>query len=338
MNNQIENKAVKGDASERPLVTFALFAYNQEKYIREAVVSALAQTYQPLEIILSDDSSRDSTFEIMQEITNGYTGPHQIVLNKNENNLGIGDHINKVMSIAQGELIVVAAGDDVSLPHRVERVVSCWLASDKQSHSIYSSVINIDKDGRELGRHTLTNRFNNKSALEIAAGNPWVLGASHAWSQRVFSEFGTLMPSVVHEDRVIPFRSILLGKVSLIEEPLVKYRVDVGISSGYSTVKSVDDELRIIERYIQDFRQKIQDSISLGRDDLVPTLNARLRRLEIAALIGKRETNAFDLITYSIKNKVSFFYTIKQLLKYRVPGIYWYLSNYRWPRRKNRSI
>lgn len=39
---------------EKPLVTFALFAYNQESCIREAVEGALAQDYENLEIILSD--------------------------------------------------------------------------------------------------------------------------------------------------------------------------------------------------------------------------------------------------------------------------------------------
>ena len=52
--------------SERPLVTFALFAYNQEKYIREAVEGAFSQTYQRMEIILSDDCSTDSTFDILK--------------------------------------------------------------------------------------------------------------------------------------------------------------------------------------------------------------------------------------------------------------------------------
>jgi glycosyltransferase involved in cell wall biosynthesis len=54
--------------TDRSLVTFALFAYNQEKYIREAVEGALAQTYEPLEIILSDDCSSDRTFETMREM------------------------------------------------------------------------------------------------------------------------------------------------------------------------------------------------------------------------------------------------------------------------------
>jgi glycosyltransferase involved in cell wall biosynthesis len=43
------------NATDRPLVTFALFSYKQEHYIREAIEAAFAQAYQPLEIILSDN-------------------------------------------------------------------------------------------------------------------------------------------------------------------------------------------------------------------------------------------------------------------------------------------
>jgi len=49
-------------------VTFALFAYNQEKYIREEVEGAFSQTYQPLEIIWSDDCSSDRTFAPAAEL------------------------------------------------------------------------------------------------------------------------------------------------------------------------------------------------------------------------------------------------------------------------------
>ena len=69
---------------ERPLVTFALFAYNQEKYIREAVEGTLAQVYDPLQIILSDGCSSDRTFEIIQEIAASYAEPHRLILNRNE--------------------------------------------------------------------------------------------------------------------------------------------------------------------------------------------------------------------------------------------------------------
>ena len=105
--------------TSRPLVTFALVAYNQERYIREAVEGALAQTYEPLEVILSDDCSTDRTFALMEQLAQDYVGPHRIVLNRNATNLGLCGHVNRVFSLATADVVVLAAGDDVSLPNRV---------------------------------------------------------------------------------------------------------------------------------------------------------------------------------------------------------------------------
>ncbi len=71
------------DSCERPLVTFYVITYNQARFVREAVESALAQTYSPIEILLSDDCSTDGTFEIIQETVKGYSGPHTVILNRN---------------------------------------------------------------------------------------------------------------------------------------------------------------------------------------------------------------------------------------------------------------
>src|SRR4051794_34557301 len=106
------------DRRERPAVTFFVMTYNQSRFVREAVQGALAQTYQPLEILFSDDCSTDGTFEIIQETVKNYSGPHTIVLNRNERNLGVSEHLNKIVALANGELIIAADGDDVSNPHR----------------------------------------------------------------------------------------------------------------------------------------------------------------------------------------------------------------------------
>jgi glycosyltransferase involved in cell wall biosynthesis len=45
-------------SSNRPLVSFVLLTYNQEKYVADALRAALNQTYSPLEIIISDDCSQ----------------------------------------------------------------------------------------------------------------------------------------------------------------------------------------------------------------------------------------------------------------------------------------
>src|SRR4249919_1275211 len=96
----------------RPLLTLVVASFNQEKYIEQAVRSALAQTYSPLEIIISDDCSRDRTFVIASEITSIYKGPHKIRLNRNLTNLGIGGHVNRIMELCHGQLVIASAGDD----------------------------------------------------------------------------------------------------------------------------------------------------------------------------------------------------------------------------------
>jgi glycosyltransferase involved in cell wall biosynthesis len=107
-----------------PLVSFIIVAYNQEHYIRAAIGGAFAQAYSPLEIILSDDCSTDATFAIMQEMASGYAGPHRLRLNRNSSNLGLGQHYSRVMAMATGEIVEVAAGDDISLPSRTSDSVA----------------------------------------------------------------------------------------------------------------------------------------------------------------------------------------------------------------------
>ena len=106
-NMAMEARAGKGkaDGEDLPLVTFALFAYNQEKYIREAVEAALAQDYPNLEIIFSDDCSPNSTFDVMRESTKNYSGCHQVKLNRNPVNLGLGSHVNRVVAQSKGCLL-----------------------------------------------------------------------------------------------------------------------------------------------------------------------------------------------------------------------------------------
>lgn len=213
------------DTNDRPLLTFAVFAYNQEQFIAEAVQGALSQTYTPLEIILSDDCSSDRTYEIMQELAAEYRGSHRVVTNRTSANLGIGGHVNQVMKMTHGQMIVVAAGDDVSLPHRTERIWDEYLVSGRTAHSIFSNEYLIDTLGnrRALGRQippdpeTLTMRW-------FVQHRSWVMGSSHAWHREVFDIFGPLNDQVVSEDSAIPFRSLLLGTIRYIHEPLVLRR------------------------------------------------------------------------------------------------------------------
>ncbi len=219
---------------ERPLVTFYVVAYKQARFVREAVEGALAQTYSPLEIILSDDCSTDGTFEVMQDAIKGYAGPHTVVLNRNTHNLGVSAHVNKIVELAHGELIVASDGDDVSLPHRTERCVDVWLKAGRPA-AIASSVTGIDAAGnpstsRDLGQFfaeflPIEGETPVASLLRFAKeGSPRLVSCSGAWTKQLCDAFGPMSPDVWHEDGLITLRAWLLDRIVLVPEALVRYR------------------------------------------------------------------------------------------------------------------
>ena len=60
---------------------------------------AFSQTYEPLEIILSDDCSSDRTFEIIEEMAREYQGPHLVKERRGERNVGVIDHVISVAMV-----------------------------------------------------------------------------------------------------------------------------------------------------------------------------------------------------------------------------------------------
>lgn len=219
------------EESQYPLVTFALFAYNQEKYIREAVEGALAQDYPNLELIISDDASTDSTWEVVQSAVESYTGTKKLLLNRNARNLGLGAHVNSVVQIASGMLLIAAAGDDISHRDRTSVLVSEWLARGMPP-AISSQARLISSNGEDLGQFSgylgmyprpSENRAVSISRL-ITKGECITLGCAAAWRRDVFEVFGPLSPHIIHEDNAISFRAWLLGSISFVDHVLVQYR------------------------------------------------------------------------------------------------------------------
>ncbi len=207
-----------------PPVSMLLIAYEQEATIGAAVRGALAQTYSPLEILISDDASTDGTWAEIERAARDHRGPHRLVLQRNAVNLGIGAHLDSLVARSNGELLVVAAGDDVSLPHRCARLVDAWLAAGRRPDLIASRLLDIDAEDREGGEIVPTDLAAYRDARDWIARPPHVVGAAQAWTRRVYDRFGRLPAGSVAEDRLMVFRAILAGGAITLAEPLVRYR------------------------------------------------------------------------------------------------------------------
>lgn len=253
-----------------PLLTFALFSYNQENYIREAVEGALAQDYPRLEIIISDDCSQDETWAVIQEVVADYSGPHRLVLNRNASNLGIGSHVNLIGSLARGDLVVVAAGDDFSLPNRTSALYSLWKKNGACAACVYSDVEPMDEAGNPVLGWNESIYPGPHSLYSFADGNSRILGAPTAYTRDVFTNFSPMSASVVHEDRVLPMRALLLGgKVLFTREKLIRYRVSGGVSRNVPTtrkqyLRSLSDRE---QRSLRDAVQRLSDVLQAGEND-----------------------------------------------------------------------
>ncbi len=105
------------------LVSIIIPCYNQEKYITDAIMSAENQTYKDIEIVFIDDCSTDSSLEVVNDLKNKYSN---IVVLKNETNLGVVDSRNNAIDVAKGFYILPLDGDDTIEPTYIEDAVKVF--------------------------------------------------------------------------------------------------------------------------------------------------------------------------------------------------------------------
>lgn len=101
------------------LVSICIPTYNGEVYLAEALQSVIDQTYKPLEIVISDDASKDKTLDIIKEYQTKTDIPFFIYHHKPS---GIGANWNNCVKHANGEYIKFLFQDDRLLPDCVENL------------------------------------------------------------------------------------------------------------------------------------------------------------------------------------------------------------------------
>lgn len=134
--------------TQTPLVSVMIICYNQRRYIREAVLSALDQGYRNLEVVVADDASTDETPQILRELQALHPARLKLVLNAV--NHGITGNSNVGLAHCSGEFVAFMGGDDVLLPGKVGRQVE-WFGTDAHRVLCGHDVDWIDADGAPLG-------------------------------------------------------------------------------------------------------------------------------------------------------------------------------------------
>ncbi|GGM19062.1 glycosyltransferase family 2 protein [Dactylosporangium sucinum] len=134
-------------ADTAPRVTIGMTTYNVERYLPQALESMLAQDYGDFEIVVCDNLSTDSTWEILETYARK---DDRMRIYRNPENLGEAGNFRRVVSLARGELFRLAAHDDLAAPTLISR---CVAALDAHPTAIlaFPQTMLIDSDGYEIG-------------------------------------------------------------------------------------------------------------------------------------------------------------------------------------------
>ena len=221
-----------------PLITVLMAVYNGEKYLREAIESILTQSYTDFEFLIINDGSSDRTEEIIVSYND-----ERIRYIKNDKNLKLIASLNKGLDLAKGEYIARMDADDISLPNRLEKQVI--FMENNISHVLIGSRIHSFGAANDFGSLKLNS---DEIVLKLISNN--CIYHSTVMLRTKLLKSNRYNKNYLHaEDYEFWTRCSQLGKLEVIEDVLLKYRVhSESISQSnyleqYEIVKKIRKEI-----------------------------------------------------------------------------------------------
>jgi glycosyltransferase involved in cell wall biosynthesis len=170
----------------QPWVSLVTPAYNQGAYLRETMLSVLAQDYPNLEYIVIDDGSSDDTWAIAQAVAAEAPGRVQVLT---QTNAGQSATLNRGWGMARGSLLGYLSSDDRLHPEAISQLVGAL--ADSRAAVAYGDFGLIDAAGNCL-RESIAPEFDRRELLEELRCAPGVgalfrreiFEASRGWDVR----------------------------------------------------------------------------------------------------------------------------------------------------------
>ena len=192
----------------RPRVSIGLPVYNGERFIKQALDSILAQTFEDFELIISDNVSTDQTQAICAEYLRR---DKRIRYFRNDLNIGVYRNCNRVFELSSGEYFKLAAADDICHPNLLAQCVKV-LDDNPTVVLVYPKTSFIDENGKEL---SLTDPGWDLRSDTATDRMRYVISSGH-W---VNALFGLIRSGDLAKTRLLPTYNSgdyrLLGELSL---------------------------------------------------------------------------------------------------------------------------
>lgn len=216
--------------SSQLLVSIIINNYNYEKFLQRAIDSALNQTYSPIEVIVVDDGSTDSSREIIAS----YGDRIVPVLKPNG---GQASTFNAGFKACHGEIICLLDSDDEFHPNKVTECVK-FLMQKMQNNPlvlVYHLLEVVDQDGKFLDRYEPASAWDYTPNLYEAARKyrhfpyPAAPTSGDVFSRQLLERILPIPERTENyansiADNFVVRAAALIGEVYGMEQVLAKYR------------------------------------------------------------------------------------------------------------------
>ncbi len=259
---------------ENPLVSIICLAYNHENFVVETLNSVIQQNYQPIELIIVDDYSKDRT---KLEINNWLLSHPEVQFIANEFNIGNTKSFNNALKIAKGEYIIDLAADDLLLPNGIQMQVNAFQKSKfKNLGVVYGNaeIINedgsfnsfyfpVDKNGKVISKRIIGDIYSS-----VLSTGDSICSVSALIKKSVFDFLGGYDETLAYEDLDSWIRASRKYEFDFIDEVLVRKRMVTNSlgSNFYKKKHKINiSTYKILKKGIKLNRSKMEDLALLKR-------------------------------------------------------------------------
>jgi len=174
---------VVNEEKTNPSVSVIIPVYNGVNYLREAIGSALNQTYKNIEIIVVNDGSTDET----EEIAKSYG---EKIRYFSKENGGVSSALNLGLREMKGEYFSWLSHDDVYCPEKIEEQIRCFASLGEKNVILYSDYKIINENSKIIDTVVRDHKLlEEKMEYSVLRGN--INGITLLIPKKAFDDYGS---------------------------------------------------------------------------------------------------------------------------------------------------
>jgi glycosyltransferase involved in cell wall biosynthesis len=211
-----------------PKISVIIPSYNHAKFVRETIDSVLSQSFEDLEVVVTDDHSSDTTAEEVRAIADPRVSLAQL-----DRNSGVCVAVNASIQRSTGEYLAMLSSDDLFLPGKLARQAE-FLDLHSDIGAVFGYPMFIDSAGGQLsddetyygGVFRVRNRSREEWLRHLFVHGNMLCSSTALVRRSCYDNVGLFNPALAQvPDLEMWVRLLKRYQIHVIDEPLAAFRI-----------------------------------------------------------------------------------------------------------------